>query len=170
MRNSALHYLARYTPTSAQLRRVMLRRIGRSLDHHGGDRSEATDLLEALIVQLTESGYLDDPRYAQARASDLHRRGTSLRGIRAKLYAKGLPEEQIAAALVLLSEDDEDPELTAAIAYARRRRLGPFRREGEGDLARRRKEFGALARAGFPSGIARRIIEANSEDDLEPDC
>ena len=169
MRNSALHYLGRYTPTSSQLRRVMLRRIGRSLAHHGGDREAALALLEALIVQLSEAGYLDDVRYAEARASDLHRRGTSLRGIRAKLYAKGLASDLIDDALARLADDEPDPELTAAIAYARRRRLGPFRREDLLDSARRRKEFGALARAGFPSGLVRRIVEATSLEELEPD-
>jgi regulatory protein len=169
MRNSALYYLGRYTATSAQLRRVMLRRLGRSLAHHGGDFDEAVEQLEALILQLCDAGYLDDVRYAQARAEDLHRRGTSLRGIRAKLQQKGLSSEQIDGAITALAHDLPDLDLVAAVAYARRRRLGPFRREPELDSARRRKEFGALARAGFPSGIARRVVEARSPDELEPE-
>ena len=170
MRNSALHYLGRYTTTSAQLRRVMLRRIGRSLEHHGGDREEALELLEALIVQLSSAGYLDDVRYAEARAAELHQRGTSLRGIRAKLYQKGLTAEQIDDALARIAEDEPDPDLAAAVAYARRRRLGPFRREDTLDSARRSKEFGALARAGFPSGVARRVVDARSLEDLQPEA
>lgn len=169
MRNSALHYLGRYTATTAQLRRVMTRRIDRSLAVHGGDRAEAIDQLETLIGELCEAGYLDDVRYAEVRADELHRRGTSLRGISAKLRQKGLAPSQIDGAIALIREEASDPDLVAALAYARRRRLGPFRREEDADFARRRREYGALARAGFPSGIARRIVEAASPEELEND-
>jgi regulatory protein len=169
MRNSALHYLARYTATSQQLRRVMVRRIDRSIAYHGGDREQALEELERLVVRLSEAGYLDDVRYARARAEDLHRRGTSMRAIRAKLRQKGLSSDEIEGALGHLSEESEDPDLVAAVAYARRRRLGPFRLEEVPDKARRRREFGALARAGFPAGLARRIIDAKSIDELESD-
>jgi regulatory protein len=167
MRNSALHYLGRYAATSEQLRRVMVRRIERSIDYHGGDRAQALEELELLVLQLSEAGYLDDTRYARARAEDLHRRGTSLRGIRAKLRQKGLSSEQIDGALGHLAEESDDPDLVAAVAYARRRRLGPFRLDDVPDSARRRREFGALARAGFSAGLARRIIDAKSIEELE---
>ena len=50
MRNSALHYLGRYTATTEQFRRVMTRRIDRSLAHHGGDRAEALEALDRLVT------------------------------------------------------------------------------------------------------------------------
>jgi regulatory protein len=54
--------------------------------------------------------------------------------------------------LQALRETAADPNLAAACAFARRRRLGPFRR-GPADRAR---ELAAFARAGF----ARREAEA----------
>lgn len=169
MRNSALHYLGRYTATTAQLKRVMTRRIDRSLAHHGGDRQEALEALDQLVEQLCVEGYLDDARYARARAEDLHRRGSSLRGIRAKLWEKGLSGELVDDALARLSEGAGDPELAGALAYARRRRLGPFRREDELDSARRRRELAALGRAGFPMDVARRVVDASDPTELAVD-
>jgi regulatory protein len=75
-----------------------------------------------------------------------------LRRIAAGLAAKGIAAEERAAALDSLRETAPDPDLAAACAFARRRRLGPYRR-GPGDRAR---ELGAFARAGF----ARREAEA----------
>ena len=66
--------------------------------------------------------------------------------------AKGVGAEDRAAALQALRETTADPDLAAACAFARRRRLGPFRR-GQADRAR---ELAAFARAGF----ARREAEA----------
>ena len=166
MRNSALHYLGRYTATSSQLRRIMNRRIDRSLDFHGGDRAEAADWLDELVIQLVEAGYLNDRAYAIARCEELAARGTSTRMIRMKLRAKGLESEDIDNALEALSETFEDPEFHAAVAYARRRRLGPFRRGDSPDYAGRRKEYAALARQGFSMGLVRKVIDAVNEDDL----
>src|SRR3546814_7265925 len=49
-----------------------------------------------------------------------------------------------------LDELAAEPELAAAIAYARRRRLGPFRTP-DARADRRDKDLAALARAGFRS-------------------
>ena len=47
--------------------------------------------------------------------------------------------------------------LAAACAFARRRRLGPYRRDGRGDRDRE-KELGAFARAGFSRAIAQAVL------------
>lgn len=97
------------------------------------------------------------------------RRGNSSRIIRAKLKQKGLGGDIIDQALAALSDDDEDPERTAAIRFARRRRLGPFslcRSENNSKETQREKHLAAMARAGFSYGIARHVIDAGNEDDL----
>ena len=63
--------------------------------------------------------------------------------------------EERADALNALREDGADPDLAAACAFARRRRLGPFRRDPAIPLDRDRV-LAAFARAGF----ARREAEA----------
>ncbi len=57
-----------------------------------------------------------------------------------------------------------NPDLLAALRYARRRRLGPFCR---GDrFERREKDLAALARAGFGVAFARPVIDADDADAL----
>ena len=88
------------------------------------------------------------PPHGPAR---LARTGRSRRAIGAHLAAKGVPAETARAAL----PDDPEAELDAALAYARRRRIGPFR-AAEADADAWRREAAALARAGFArSGTAR---------------
>ena len=41
LENSALHYLKRYSATVDGVRRVMMRRVNRSLKEHGGDKAQA---------------------------------------------------------------------------------------------------------------------------------
>ena len=48
-------------------------------------------------------------------------------------------------------------ELQSALAYARRRRMGPFRPVGA--APDRHKEMASLARAGFPAEVAARALD-----------
>ena len=105
-------------------------------------------------------------RHGARMLLELAARGASARLIRVKLRAKGLKSEDIDDALQALTEASEDPELQAAVAYARRRRLGPFRRGDSPDYSGRRKEYAALARQGFPMGLVRKVIDAANEEEL----
>ena len=170
LENSAAYYLGRFSTSSANLRRVMMRKIYLSATHHGTDTEEAEKWLDALIEKFERLGYLDDKAFAQMRARGLHARGTPLVGIKFKLMKQGVGEDDIAAALTHLEEENETRDLDwdAAIKLARRRRLGPY---GSHDLEvrkeRREKDMSALARAGFGYDIAQRIVEATSIDELE---
>jgi regulatory protein len=80
------------------------------------------------------------------------------------LAAKGIEAGVAAAAL----PDGEEAELLAALAFCRRRRLGPFARVAP-DAPARMKALAALARGGFAQGIARRALAmdpAEAEDRL----
>jgi regulatory protein len=145
----------------------MTRKIGRSLAHHGGDREEAEAMLDVLIPKLTAGGWLDDGRFVTARVQELHRKGLSARGIRAKLAQQGGPEQMVRAALEDLASDGGDTELTAALNLARRKRIGPFQEDPERRLERKQKDFAAMARAGFSYGVARRVLDAEDPAELE---
>ncbi|MBE7202875.1 MAG: RecX family transcriptional regulator, partial [Parafilimonas terrae] len=72
-----------------------------------------------------------------------------------------VPREIVTAALEAEQEahPEEDSEEAAAWAYARRRRLGPYRLpDKRADY--RERDLASLARQGFPYGLARRIVEA----------
>ncbi len=153
--NIATYHLERFSTTAARLRQVLMRRIDRSIRVHGGDRDEMVAWVDELILQLTASGALDDARYAAAKAANLRRRGKAPARIRAALRAKG-----VSAA--------EDAALGAALAYAKRRKLGPFRPkerlpgERRERLARLQKDLAAMVRAGFAYDIARRVFATES--------
>ncbi|TAN63379.1 MAG: regulatory protein RecX [Magnetospirillum sp.] len=163
--NAALHYLERFASSRANLRRVLMRKVERSLAHHGGEPAEAAHLVDAVIARLAGLGYLDDGAYAETKARALHRRGGSLRTIRATLSAKGVEAETAQAALATLAEAGPDPDRAAAIALARRRRLGPYR-AADKRAACRIKDLAALGRAGFGWEICRAVIDAASVETL----
>lgn len=167
----ALHYLARFASSAASLRRVLRQKVERSARDHGTDRDAGLAAVERLIERFAETGIVDDARFAEGRAQSLFRRGTSRRATAAKLSEKGIGQDQIATALDSLDELSAEPELAAAAAYARRRRLGPFR-PPDSRAAHRDKDMAALARAGFTSDMARRVLDAPDaaalEAELEP--
>ena len=74
-----------------------------------------------------------------------------------KLRMKGVAPEivtqKLAEATAEVSED------TAAHIWARKKRLGPFRRDAESRQENRQRDLAALARAGFSFATAKKIID-----------
>jgi regulatory protein len=148
----ALSYVARYSSSAENLRRVLQRRLRRRTLASALPPAQAA--IEALIARFRNSGLLDDNAYAAARVQVLHRAGTPGSAIRARLLAKGVAPAVAAAAVASLDGETPDPDLAAACAFARRRRLGPFRR----GAADRGRELGAFARAGFGRRVAEAVL------------
>lgn len=147
----ALQYLERYASSAENLRRVLLRRARRRADD-AETLAAAAGLIDALVARYAAAGLIDDAAYAAGRAESLQRRGHSRQAIRARLRQKGVEAAIAAQAIAGLAAGAGDPDLAAACAFARRRRLGPYRR----GPAERERELAAFARAGF----ARRLAEA----------
>jgi regulatory protein len=161
LENAALHHLGRYATTRTGLRRVLLRKVDRSLRVHGGDRSEALGWVDALVEKLAGRGLVNDRAYAETKARSLRAAGRSGRTIARKLQTKG-----VAAAVVTetLAEATADvPEEAAARIWARKKRLGPFRRDPETRADNRQRDLASLARAGFSFAVARRIVDGAAE-------
>ena len=156
----ALDYLGRYASSAKNLRRVLMRRVRRNCPRAA---PAAAMLIDGLLARYRQSGLLDDAAYAAGRAQSLHRRGESVRAIRARLAAKGVTSEDVADAVSSLRDAAPDPDLAAACAVARRRRLGPFRRAAP-DHAR---ELGAFARAGFSRRVAEAVLACADVEALE---
>jgi regulatory protein len=155
----ALFHLERYASSAENLRHVLQRRAWRRLGSDGEAMRAAGVLIDALIANYRATGLLDDAAYAAGRARHGLARGRSLRRIAAGLAAKGIGAEDAAAAVAALGNGAADPELAAAWAFARRRRLGPFRRAA----ADRRRELAAFALAGFARRIAEAILACPDE-------
>jgi regulatory protein len=148
----ALRYLGRYASSAENLRRVLMRRARR---HCPGAAQQVSLLIDALVARYREAGLLDDTAYAAGRVQSLYRRGESLHGMRARLAAKGVAAADIADALTELRAAAADPDMAAACAFARRRRLGPFRRSPD---ANHMRELAAFARAGFSRRVAETVL------------
>ena len=166
LENAALYHLDRYATSRAHLARLLMLRVERSARAHGTDREEGAEIVTALLDKLTRIGLLNDRSYAETRARSLHRRGSSSRGIRADLAAKGVTADLIEQALAGLREDSADPEVEAAIHYARKRRLGPYRSQDQRQ-EKRERDMAALGRKGFSYDLVRRIIDAENPEALE---
>ena len=166
LRNAAVYYLDRYASSAANVRRVLMAKVERSARAHGTDRAEGAAAVEALLAGFVRDGVLDDARYAAGRALALHRRGASARAIRGRLAAKGVAREHVDRAIAGLRDESGEPDLSAALIFARRRRLGPYRppaaRAGHRD-----RDLAALGRQGFAYDLARRIVDADDATALE---
>lgn len=167
LENAALYYLQRFSSSSENFRRVMIRRVKRSAQYHNTNFEEGAEIVDQLISRFVRIGLLDDLQFAQVRAASLRRRGLSERTIRAKLMERGFGVEVINESLELLKCDNEDPELTASIIFSRKRRLGPFREILDKRNEFREKDMAKLARAGFSYHIAQKVISAETLEELE---
>lgn len=159
LQRAALAYLERYASSAENLRRVLRRKVDKRCRLRGEDPAAFHEMIDEVVAKSLRIGLVDDTRYAQARVATLRRRGGSARAIQAKLSAKGIDRTTIAAAL----EGEDGDEDQAARAFARRRKLGPFR---PGERAPYRdKDLASMARAGFRFDVARTVIDGEREEE-----
>lgn len=170
LERQALHYLERFSASEEGLRRVLKRKIALNQRHHPTlDIALATDWAENLLIRFRQAGLINDVTYTEGRISSLRRRGESTRMIRERLRSKGVTGSLIDAVLSDHAADiggEAAAELAAAVAFARRRRLGPFRDNHQRDSAQQR-DFAILARAGFAAALVRIIMNAPDPAALE---
>lgn len=151
--NIGRHYLDRHASSVARFRLFLLRRARRELDP-GEPLDQVRAWIDDIAEELCRLGLLDDTRYARREAVRGVSLGRTPRRIRVGLRAKGVAQS-IATAV---APNDSDAEWTAAVAIARRRRIGPYR-ETTRDRGTDTRDLGVLARAGIPFGIAQRLIK-----------
>jgi regulatory protein len=166
LENSALFYLQRYASSAANLERVLLRKVARSARAHGTDPDEGHRHVREIIAKFERSGLLDDRLYAESRARSLNRRGASGRMVRMKLAQEGVDETHIDQAFAELRENHGEPDLAAALNYARRRRIGPYRSDAGNRAKNRERDLAALGRQGFSLSLAVKIIDIEDAAEL----
>lgn len=159
----ALAYVARFATSAGRLRAYCLRKL-RERGHAGQEEGVPAPDVEALVARFVDKGYVDDAGFARAKAGGLLRRGYGARRVGDALRADGIAEDvrdQV--------EPDELARREAAVAYARRRRFGPFARDriDAADHRGREKQLAALMRAGHDAGHARFVLAAASQEDIE---
>lgn len=122
-------------------------------------RNVPDDIARQVLDRFTDVGLIDDAAFAGQWVASGGRRQRSRAALRHELLGKGLASEVVAQAISEVSDDDE---YAAALALARKRAAASRDLPGP---TKYRRVLGALARRGFPSGLAHRAArEALGEE------
>ena len=156
LRDLALHYAARFATTRLKL----LRYLARKLKERGWAGAQPA-ALEVLADRLAELGYVNDAAFAAMKSRAMAARGLGHRRVTEQLHAAGVGEADRGGA------PDEQEALATALAFARRKRLGPFAKSVSDDPASRQKAFAAMLRAGHAMGVARAILATHTPEEAE---
>lgn len=161
MEEMALAYVARFSTSAAKLEDYLKRK----LRERGWD-GEGPAPVKATVARYVELGYVDDAAFAAARTGSLLRRGYGTRRIGQALHAAGIDEDVRERVRAPLAQQRQ-----AALACARKRRLGPFGAPAA-DRSAREKQVAAMLRAGHPLDSARFLVDAPTIEAAEmwADC
>ena len=152
----ALAYLARFATSAAKLEGYLRRKL-----RERGWEGEGDPPVAALVERCVAAGYVDDAAFARSKAGSLRRRGYGARRVDQSLTAAGIaPDLRDDVRGTILEERQ------AAVALARKRRLGPFG-PAPADRKALEKQIAVLLRAGHRLDIARHVVEAGDGEGLE---
>lgn len=153
----ALRYVERYATTRGKLGDYLRRKI-RERGWGGEGQPEVTELAQ----RMSDLGYIDDRAFAESKAGAMGRRGLGARRVTQALRFDGIEGEDAEAVAPILEENTA----ASAIAFARRKRIGPFAREAA-DRPLQEKQIGAMVRAGHAATLARAIVRMAPGEDAE---
>ena len=165
LERKALDYVSRYEAPAARVAAVLRRTVDRAARRQSVDREAVQRMIEEIVAELVSREIVVDRRYAEIRVRALRARGTATSMIRQDLRARGVPAT-VVDDLLQNGPDQAAANFAAAVALARRRKLGPFRPEAARSEHRMR-DLAALARRGFDSETARRVIDAMEISNLD---
>lgn len=166
LHNAGLYYLQRFAASSNHFRSVMLRKVKKSCLHHKDqDYDECAAMVDALTAKFIETGLLNDEVYTRGAVTSLRRQGKSKRAILDKMRTKGvqhnLTEKNLKDVDSNNTPEGMDPELFAALIFARRKKIGPYSRDQD---TPQEKMLGRMARAGFSYEISQKVLAMSAED------
>ncbi len=143
----ALRYVERFATTRGRLADYLKRKVR----ERGWDGAPADP--KGVAERMAALGYIDDRAYAEARATAMTRRGLGARRIAGAFRQAGIEDADAQAVAPAIAESAGE----AALAFARRRRIGPWARE-VADRATAERQIAAMLRAGHRFDLARRIV------------
>lgn len=147
LERSALRYVERFATTRGKLTDYLTRKL-----RERGWAGEGEPPVAALAERFAELGYIDDRAWGEAKAAAMARRGLGARRVRQALGAAGIDGDDLAAIGDAVGEEAVE----SAVAFARRKRIGPFG-PGTDDRAAIERQVGQMVRAGHAPDLARRI-------------
>ena len=159
MHELALFYVGKFATTRAKLASYLNRKL-RERGWEGDDRPD----VERLVGRLAASGLVDDASYALSKSRSMSERGYGAARVRQTLRAAGIDEDDGQAARELAA----DEAASAALRFARRKRIGPFA-ERVLDRPAREKALAAMIRAGHGFEIAKAVVNAEPGSEIDLD-
>lgn len=153
-----LRYVERYATTRSRLAAYLNRKIR----ERGWDGGAAPDP-HALAERFSELGYIDDRAFAESKASAMGRRGLGARRVGEALRFAGIEADDAEAVQPII----EDDRIASALAFARRKRIGPHARDAVTDRAMLQKQVAAMVRAGHAPALAWKIARMEPGEDTE---
>ena len=165
LEKAAYYNLKRYSSSSENLKRILLKRVFRAQKVQQVDWDVTNNWIEEIIGKLKTIGIIDDREFADRKAAIFNNQGNSKLMIRKKLENKGVEIKLIDESIKNLEEKIVDPDLTAAIRFLERRKMGPYRHPNNRSEYRDR-DLRSMARAGFAYSVAKQVLEAENIKDL----
>ncbi|CAK7193390.1 Regulatory protein RecX [Commensalibacter sp. Nvir] len=167
LKEYALNYLAKYSSTENHLIRILNNKVKRwvfVVKKEGLSDKEIEDylarvpfLISQIVFSMKSVGAIDDAQFAMNRVRTLTRSGNSIQKIKGKLAQRGVPSSIIEE--VTLSFREKDTELWAALVFAKKRRIGPFRRDDTALMAENsHKAWHVMSRGGFSFEIVKQVM------------
>jgi regulatory protein len=115
---------------------------------------------DTVLDRFTEAGLIDDPAFARAWVESRHHsRGLSRRALSAELRRRGVADDDVQEAVETL---DPDQEVATARQLVARKAAAT---RGQPPEARMRKLMGVLARKGYGSALAYRVVRETLEQE-----
>ncbi len=173
IKSMAFRYLARYSTSSANLHKFLLKKLK---DYHRKQNIDAPLPPESLIQQWEENiakainhlenlGYLNDLSYAQYTAKKLVKQGKSKVIINLKLKEKGLENNKYQLNNIIHEEPD-NIEIYSIIKFIKKKKFAVFSIK-EIDEKAQQKQLASLYRQGFDSNIIKTVLKWSLEEMLE---
>lgn len=147
----ALNYVGRFATSRSKLFAYLHRKL-----RERGWHDDSEPPVEELADRLVRLGYVDDRAFALSKARSLTGRGYGERRVRQALMIAGIDEEQGADAQQLAEEEA----VAAAIKFASRRSIGPYR-ASQPTPQERERAIAAMIRAGHRFALAKAITDLN---------
>jgi regulatory protein len=156
----ALRYVGRFATTRAKLRNYLSRKVR----ERGWGGAREPDFA-AIAERFAEQGYVDDSSFALAKSQSLTVRGYGKRRVIQALKAAGVEEDESAAA-----RDHADAgAVSAALRFARRRKVGPYADSAPLDPRDKQKALAAMVRAGHGFELSRSILSLAPGAEVDED-
>ncbi|HEB88958.1 MAG TPA: hypothetical protein ENI85_05265 [Deltaproteobacteria bacterium] len=159
LQERALRYAARWEASSSGVQTLLERKVRERCERTGESPEEILGQIPRIVSELVDNGYVDDRRFATEALDRLRRQGRSTRQIRARLLARGIPEDLLDE---LFEAEDPGIELVSAWRFARRRRLGPYCQDPQDRQMARERHLAALGRQGFDLETALEVVDAET--------